>query len=146
MGFDTLSPFLDYADKGSIILCLTSNAGYSDFEKQDISGEPLYIKVARKAVENNKNGNIGLVVGATHPEEAVKVREAAPELPFLMPGIGAQGGDPAKIVSIGKTKLGLPPIVNSSRGIIYAGENSDFAQAAKTAALKTRDILNEYLK
>ena len=146
MGGDTVGVFAEYIDKGVFALCLTSNAGYVDFENRISEGEPIFIHVARKMAEIDVDGNIGLVVGATHPSEAEKVREAAPELPFLMPGIGAQGGDPAAIMKIGTTASGFPPIVNSSRGILYAGNGENFAAASREAAAKTRDKLERYLR
>jgi len=152
MGGDTLKPFIEREDRGVIVLCLTSNPGYVDFEALEFGGKPLFIHVASKAVEWNTRENIGLVVGATHPEEAAKVRQTAPEIPFLMPGIGAQGGDPAFIVKIGFTEFGFPPIVNSSRGILYAGSagsagsGEDFALQARNAAIKVRDTLNKYIE
>ena len=124
LGTDTLSPFLEYTEKGIFVLCLTSNPGYSGMEE---------------------SGSIGLVVGATHPEEARRVRNSAPELPFLMPGIGAQGGDPAVVIDAGTARSGMPPVVNSSRGIIYAGGGADFAEAAHNAARQTRDKLNQFI-
>ncbi len=145
MGGDTLQPFLDYEDRGVIVLCLTSNPGYRDFEALESGGEPLFIHVAKKAVDWNKRENIALVVGATHPGEAARIREAAPEIPFLMPGIGAQGGDPAEIMKIGFTQSGYPPIVNSSRSILYAGSGEDYATQSRQAALATREKLNKYI-
>jgi len=142
MGGDTLQPFLDYEDRGVFVLCLTSNPGYFDFEALESGEEPLFVHVARKAVELNVLYNIGLVVGATHPEEAARVREAAPGLPFLMPGIGAQGGDAAQIMRIGFTGDGFPPIVNSSRGILYAGSDANYAAKSRDAALRVREELN----
>ncbi len=146
MGRDTIEPFTEYVDKGVFALCLTSNPGYIDFENRVSDGEPIFIHIAKRMAGTNSNKNIGLVVGATHPSEAEKVREAAPELPFLMPGIGAQGGDPAAIMKIGTTESGFPPIVNSSRGILYAGSGDDFAVVAGEAAAKTRDKLNMFMK
>ena len=145
MGSDSLMPFFERVERGIFVLCLTSNKGYADFENQKNVKEPLFVSVAKKCANWNSYENIGLVVGATHPEEAAKVRKAAPELPFLMPGIGAQGGDPAKIMKIGVTKSGMPPIVNSSRSILYAGTGNKFAEASRDAALRVRDSLNEYL-
>lgn len=146
LGMDSVEPFIERKDKGIFILCLTSNPGYADFEAMEFDGEPLFVKVAKKSNLSNVNGNIGLVVGATHPEEAERIRAVASEIPFLMPGIGAQGGDPSKIMKIGFTKSGFPPIVNSSRGIIYAGSGVDFADIARESAIKTKDILNENIK
>ncbi len=144
MGADTVETFAAYSDKGIFALCLTSNPGYLDFENRDTGGEPLFIAVARRMAEIDRAGNIGLVVGATHPSEAEKVRAAAPDLPFLMPGIGAQGGDPSAIMRIGMTASGLPPIVNSSRGILFP--EGEFPAACRTAALETRDLLNKYIR
>ena len=145
LGTDTLSPFLEYTEKGIFVLCLTSNPGYSDFEDIRSDGIPLYETVARRLSGMEESGSIGLVVGATHPEEARRVRNSAPELPFLMPGIGAQGGDPAVVIDAGTARSGMPPVVNSSRGIIYAGGGADFAEAAHNAARQTRDKLNQFI-
>ncbi|MCK5832783.1 orotidine-5'-phosphate decarboxylase [bacterium] len=143
MGADTLESFTDRQEKGVFVLCLTSNPGYIDFENLSVKGDPLFIHVARKMAEINRNENIALVVGATHPAEAEKIRNIAPDLPFLMPGIGAQGGDPAMIMKIGKTASGLPPIVNSSRSILYPKDAT--TASTREAALKTRDLLNKYI-
>lgn len=138
MGGDTLEPFLSQKDKGTIILCRTSNPGAVDLQDLKIDGEPLYIKVAKKAYsEWNKNNNILLVVGATYPEELGEIRKVIGDIPFLTPGIGAQGGDVEKAVKAGTTADGNGMIINSSRGIIYA-ENP--AIAAKTL----RDDINQY--
>lgn len=145
MGGDTLQPFLDYEDRGVIVLCLTSNPGYRDFEVLEFGEHQLFIHVAKMAVSWNVRENIALVVGATHPDEAARVREVAPEIPFLMPGIGAQGGNPAEIMKIGFTRSGFPPIVNSSRSILYAGSGGDFTQKARNAAQSTRDKLNKFI-
>jgi len=145
MGGDTLEPFLDRNERGIFILCLTSNPGYTDFENLIAEESPVFVNIARKASGWNAKGNIGLVVGATHPDDAEKVRDAAPELPFLMPGIGAQGGDPARIMKIGFTASGFPPIVNSSRSILYANDGENYAEASRQAALKTRDNLNRFI-
>ncbi|HHS51173.1 MAG TPA: orotidine-5'-phosphate decarboxylase [candidate division Zixibacteria bacterium] len=142
MGGDTLTAFIEREDAGIFVLCLTSNPGYADFENLAVDGEPLFVRVARKMAEIDRHGNIGLVVGATHPSEAEKVRETAPELPFLMPGIGAQGGDPSAIMKIGMTSKGIPPIVNSSRGILYPEQST--IEAVRESAIRTRDMLRRY--
>ena len=151
MGFDTIEPFLRYADKGVILLCRTSNPGGSDWQNQrlaDVPGQPrLYEHLAHLAqTEWNKTGQLGLVVGATFPEEIARVRELAPTLPLLIPGVGAQGGDAVATVRAGwrGTAEGStsPIIVNSSRAVLYASAGEDFAAAARRVALATRDQLN----
>jgi orotidine-5'-phosphate decarboxylase len=146
MGFDSIEPFLDYADKGIFILCRTSNPGAADFQSLRLNSEgreqALYQVVAKKSSEWNKHGNIGLVVGATFPEELKLLRQSYPEMPFLIPGVGAQGGDLKIAVSYGVNSLGGGVIINSSRQILYASRGRDFAQAAASAALKLRDDIN----
>lgn len=143
MGKDSVDPYLAYPDKGEFILCRTSNKGGDDFQMLEVSGVPLYIKVAEKVSEWNINGQMGVVIGATYPEELRKVRAAAPHLTFLVPGIGAQGGDINAAVKAGmnKDKTGL--VINSSRAILYASEQADFAEKARAEALKTRDAINQ---
>lgn len=146
LGFDALDPFLQYADKGVIILCRTSNASAADFQSLDCitpkGTRPLYAVVADKAEEWNTRGNIGLVIGATYPEELKTIRQQHPEMPFLIPGIGAQGGDVALTVKYGGGKNGAKAIINSARQIIYASRGKDFAEAARKAALALRDEIN----
>ncbi len=138
MGGDTLKPFLDQKDKATILLCRTSNPGAIDLQDLVIDGKPLYMHVASKAAnEWNSNSNILLVVGATYPEELKEIRSIIGDIPFLTPGIGAQGGDVEKAVKAGTTEDGTGMIINSSRGIIYA---DDPAIAAKTL----RDEINLY--
>ncbi len=146
MGFDTIEPYLKHTGKGVIVLCRTSNPGGSDLQFLNIApnGEPLYLHVAKLAAQQwNNSGQIGLVVGATFPEEIAKVRSIVGEMPLLIPGIGAQGGDIDATVSAGKItgKPGTGMIINSSRAILYASTGADFAQAARTVALSTRDAL-----
>ncbi len=138
MGGDTLQPFLDQKDKATILLCRTSNPGAVDLQNLLIEGKPLYLHVAQKAAnEWNKNNNIILVVGATYPDELKEIREVIGDMPFLTPGIGAQGGDVEKAVKAGTTPDGNGMIINSSRGIIYA---SNPGEAAKSL----RDEINLY--
>jgi len=145
MGADTLRPFLDREDKGVIILCRTSNPGARDIQDLDSNGKKLYQIVADKAAKEwNDNGNVLLVVGATYPKELSEIRSIVGDMPFLVPGIGAQGGDVEKAVSSGKTQNGAGMIVNSSRGIIYASKRQDFAEAARYAAIILRDEINRY--
>lgn len=159
MGYDSLEPFIEYREKGVFILCRTSNAGSVDFQDLVLSGKsagveggerPLFEVVALRAREWNALGNVGLVVGATYPQELRRVRQLCPQMPLLIPGIGAQGGDPASAVRYGVDARGEKAIISSSRQIIYAylgegGKGGDFAAAARGAALKLRDEINRYL-
>ena len=153
MGFDTIEPYLRYPDKGAIVLCRTSNPGGSDLQNQrlaDLPGQPLlYEHVAALAQNewNQKNGQLCLVVGATFPGEIARVRELAPTLPILIPGIGAQGGDAEATVKAGWRADAAgnttgPIIVSSSRAVLYASAGDDFAAAARRVAQQTRDTLN----
>jgi len=148
LGFDSLEPFIQYTNKGILILCRTSNAGAADFQSLRCETEgdsrPLFEIVALKASEWNIHGNIGLVVGATYPEELRLIRNSHPDMPLLIPGIGAQGGDLASVVRYGVNAKGEGAIINSSRGIIYASPGKDFAQAARQAASSLRDQINYY--
>jgi orotidine-5'-phosphate decarboxylase len=139
LGFDSIEPYLRWPDKGLILLCRTSNPGAAELQGQRLAnGELLFEQVARLAAGPwNASGQIGLVVGATWPAELARVRELAPTLPLLVPGVGAQGGDAAAVV---RAAWGVeaPVAVNSSRAILYAGAGSDFAEAARAAAEVTR--------
>ncbi len=150
LGFDSVEPFIEYSEKGVFILCRTSNAGAVDFQalrcqESETSYRPLFEIVALKASQWNKHGNIGLVVGATYPEELRLIRNSHPDMPILIPGIGAQGGDLAAAVRYGVDARGEKAIINSSRQIIYASRGKDFAQAARQAASSLRDQINSYL-
>ena len=145
MGFDSLEPWLRYPDKGLIVLCRTSNAGGSDLQAERLaSGELLYERIARLVggAWNEGSGQLGLVVGATYPAEIARVRELAPTVPLLIPGIGAQGGDAATTVRMGwRGNAGATTgaiAVNSSRAILYASAGADFQQAARRVAESTR--------
>jgi orotidine-5'-phosphate decarboxylase len=148
LGFDSVEPFLSYKEKGIFILCRTSNKGAADFQslKVELDGEqmPLYQAVAKKSSGWNSNKNIGLVVGATYPDELKILRQTHPEIPFLVPGAGAQGGDIKQVVSYGTDKRRAGLIINSSRQILYAFRDKDFAQAARSAAISLRDEINLY--
>lgn len=144
LGEDSLTPFLEYEDKCCFILCLTSNAGARDFQLQEIEGKPLYKIVAEKVKVWNKKGNCGLVVGATFPEQLKEIREIASGLPILIPGVGAQKGDVGKTVKYGTDKNGELAIINSSRGVIYASSEKDFAEAARREAERLRNEFNLY--
>jgi orotidine-5'-phosphate decarboxylase len=145
MGFDSIEPYLKYEGKGAFLLCRTSNPGGADIQAQrlaSVQGEPLvYEHIARMASGPwNVNGQLGLVVGATYPAEIERVREIAPKLPLLIPGVGAQGGDAQATVKAG-WRSDAPIVVNSSRAILYASSGDDFAQAARSEALRTREAL-----
>ena len=146
LGHDSVLPFLERAGKGVVILCRTSNPGATDF--QDIvasDGLPLYQHVAEVvAREWNANGNCMLVVGATWPEQLHEVRAIVGDLPFLVPGVGAQGGDVEAVVKNAKTADGTGLVVSSSRAILYASSGDDYAEAAATAAQALRDELNAH--
>jgi orotidine-5'-phosphate decarboxylase len=149
MGFDSVQPYLKYHGKGAFLLCRTSNPGGDDLQNQRLSsveGCPLLYEHIAKLAQGpwNLNGQLGLVVGATYPAEIERVRAIAPTLPLLIPGVGAQGGDAVATVRAGWRSQG-PIIVNSSRAILYASQNDDFAQAARRAALATRDTLQQAL-
>ena len=144
MGADTVLPFAEHRDKGVIVLCRTSNPSAADFQDRLIDGEPLYIHVAREAQNAwNKYGNLCLVVGATAPEEMARIRAAAPDLPLLVPGIGAQGGDLEGTVRHGQTSLGRGLMINASRSVIYASDGDDFATAARLEAQTLRDQIQQ---
>ena len=144
LGFDSIEPFIRYQDEGVFILCRTSNRGATDFQNLCTDGLPLYEAVARKAKEWNIYGNIGLVVGATYPDDLKKVRSICPEMPLLIPGIGAQGGDLASTVHYGVDAQGDKAIINVSRQILYASKDKDFAEAARNMAEKIRTQINDY--
>ncbi len=142
MGSDALLPFLKYADRGVIVLCRTSNPGSRELQELvTTAGHKLYEHVALLARDQwNQAGNVMMVLGATFPEELKAVRELCPEMPFLVPGVGAQGGDVEKVVRFGRRASdGYGLIVNSSRGIIYATHDAEFAAAAGRAARDLRD-------
>jgi orotidine-5'-phosphate decarboxylase len=150
MGFDSVQPYLQYPGKGVFLLCRTSNPGGDDFQSQrlaSVDGQPLlYEHIARLAQGPwNLNGQVGLVVGATYPAEIERVRELAPTVPLLIPGVGAQGGDAQATVRAGwrgsDGQTTGPISVNSSRAILYASAGEDFAEAARREALRTRDVL-----
>ena len=143
LGTDSLSPFLTTPDKGTIILCRTSNAGSSEFQSLEIDGEPLYLRVARAAADTwQVTGECALVVGATYPAELAAVRAIVGEMPILVPGIGAQGGDVAAVVNAGRDTNSRGLIINSSRAILYADGSKAFADSARKVAIKTRDEIN----
>ena len=145
MGRDSIDPWLAYSDKGVILLCRTSNPGGSDLQFLDVGGETVYERVARLAAgEWNSSGQIGLVVGATFPAEIARVRTLVGDMPLLVPGIGAQGGDVEATVTAGRTAAGTGLLINSSRAILYAGKDQNFHIAVRAAATETRAQINRY--
>ena len=146
MGADSVSPFLKFDGKWVILLALTSNQGSKDFQfaRQDAE-MPLYEKVMRTAQTWGDDENLMFVVGATHPEKFTEIREIAPDNFLLVPGVGAQGGDLQKLSEYGMNdSVGL--LVNSSRGIIYAGMGEKFAEGVRAAALHLQQQMAEILR
>jgi orotidine-5'-phosphate decarboxylase len=146
LGRDSVEPFLKHADKGVIILCRTSNPGAKDLQDLSVGPEKkLFQHVAETvAKEWNGAGNCMLVVGATYPEELADIRKRVGDLPFLVPGVGAQGGDVAKVMAAGRTAAGTGLVISSSRAILYASSGADFALAARKAATDLRDSINQH--
>ena len=148
MGGDTLAPFLDYAGRGVFVVCRTSNPGSGDFQSLPVTrvnGEqrPLYMEVAARCNEWNVSGGVGLVVGATYAEELRQVRGLCPDLPILIPGIGAQGGDLRASVVNGLDGRGGGILISASRQVIYASKGPNFAERARDAALDLRNRINQ---
>jgi orotidine-5'-phosphate decarboxylase len=143
LGGDALEPFLRYADRGVIVLCRTSNAGARDLQDLDVGGKKLFMVVASLvATRWNGNGNCLLVMGATYPAELAQVRALTGSMPFLVPGVGAQGANIVKAVEKGQSANGTGLIVSSSRAIVHASSGADFASAARAATLALRDAIN----
>ncbi len=147
LGFEALAPFLDYRDKGVIVLCRTSNPGAREVQDMVSGGRKLYQLIAEKAArEWNANDNVLLVVGATYPAELAQVRAIVGEIPILVPGVGAQGGDVAAVLANGATADGAGLIISSSRAVLYAGSGADYADVARSTALQLRDEINRWRK
>jgi orotidine-5'-phosphate decarboxylase len=147
LGREALAPFLERKEKGCIILCRTSNPGAGEFQDLLVDGKPLYMRVAREvSTQWNANGNCLLVVGATYPKELAQLRHLLPMMTFLVPGIGAQGGDIEKTVIGGKNDKGSGMIISTSRAVIFASNGEDFAQKAREEAVKLKDTINLYRK
>ncbi len=146
MGFDSIRPFLDYRDKGTFVLCLTSNPGAMDFQRQEIKNRPLYIHVVRKTVSWNKESNCGLVVGATYPEQLEEIRREAEDMPILIPGVGAQGGDLEKAVRLGTDNFKKTALINVSRSVLYASAEDDFDQAARKVVTGLNEEIDNFRK
>ncbi|MDD5697576.1 MAG: orotidine-5'-phosphate decarboxylase [Victivallaceae bacterium] len=144
LGTDSLKPFLDYTDRGAVILCRTSNPSSGEVQELGCDGETLFERIAVLARDRwNYNRNVLLVIGATFPQELGKIRRLCPDIPFLVPGIGAQGGDVRKVLENGLTADGFGLVINSSRAIIYADNTENFAAAAREAAAQLRRTINE---
>lgn len=144
MGEDSVKPFLKNSHQGAFILALTSNPGARDFQYLKVGGKPLYHHVVIRAKKWNTKKNCGLVVGATRPKELQQIRKLVPDMPILIPGIGAQGGDLKSVVRYGCDRHGQLAIINASRSILYAEAGDNFAPAARQAALALRDAINNY--
>ena len=142
MGTDAVEPFIRYTDRCAFLLCLTSNSGSADFQRLSTEKGLLYQVLAQKAVAWSRTGPCGLVVGATHPGELTQIRALAPDLPFLIPGVGSQGGDAEAVVRHGTDTKGRGILVNASRSILYASDGPDFANAARKATETLREHLN----
>jgi orotidine-5'-phosphate decarboxylase len=143
MGHDSIEPFLQYSDKGIFILCATSNAGFKDIQAWG-QEKPLYQHVAGLVKQWDKNHNCGLVVGATNPDELKTIRALVEDMPILIPGVGAQGGDLEKCVQGGINAKGLRAIINASRSVLYGANDEDFEKAAHNNACSIRDEINRY--
>ncbi len=144
-GLDAIVPYLSYPGRGAFVLCRTSNPGGDALQMIDVGGERLFERVARLVRDEwNTSGQLGLVVGATYPVELARVRAIVGDMPLLVPGIGAQGGDVQAAVQAGQTRIGAGMVINSSRSILYASHGEDFAQAARAAALAARDQINRF--
>lgn len=151
LGRDALQPFLDRTDKGSVILCHTSNPGAGDIQELEVADangidRKLYQHIAARIARDwNANANCALVVGATYPQELADVRRiVGDEMPLLIPGIGAQGGDVAAVVSNGKNSRGTGLMISASRAVLYASSGEDFSEAARNVAKSLRDEINRY--
>jgi orotidine-5'-phosphate decarboxylase len=145
LGSDSLEPFLAYADRGVIVLCRTSNPGSGDLQDLDTGGRKLFEVVAQLAAGRwNSRGNCALVVGATYPRELARVRALTGDMPFLVPGVGAQGGDVQAVVTNGQTAAGDGLMVSSSRAILYAASDDTWIQAARAATRSLRDRINQF--
>lgn len=146
-GREALQPFLDQKEKGIIVWCKTSNPGAEEFQDLLTEGKPLYQVVAEHVANQwNQNDNCGVVVGATYPQELANVRQIVGDMPILIPGIGAQGGEIERTVRAGVDETGGNAIINAGRSIIFASAGNDFAEKAREEAQKLRDEINQFRK
>ncbi len=142
LGKEAVQPFLDCADRGIFVLVRTSNPGAAEFQDLIVDGEPLYMRVAKNVAATwNENGNCGVVVGATYPNELSDVRNAVGEMPILIPGVGAQGGDARKAYTLGKNSRGEGVIISVARSVIFASADDNFADAARNATRVVVDAI-----
>jgi len=142
MGYDSIRPFLDYTGKGAFILCLTSNTGSRDFQLMHVVGKPIYMYVAEKVAYWNKESNLGLVAGATHPKQLGDIRSEAGDMPILIPGVGAQGGSLEEATRNGTNNFKSPALINVSRSVLYASSGPDFAEAARKEVIRLNELIN----
>nr|MBC8478592.1 orotidine 5'-phosphate decarboxylase [bacterium] len=143
MGYDSLEPFLAYTERGVFVLVLTSNPGAADFQLLETARGPLYLQILQKVLEWNQQDNLGAVVGATHPAMLKGIRELAPDLPLLLPGIGSQGGDLEATVAGAAPTAHAPFLVNVSRAVLYPQGTGDFQQLVRAQAEHYRDSINQ---
>jgi orotidine-5'-phosphate decarboxylase len=134
LGWDSLAPFFDRPGKGVLVLCRTSNPGASQLQDLEVNGEPLYLRVAREALQQPSNGSVGLVLGAAHPRSIERVRNLSSQAVLLLVGVGAQGGTVGDALNVGASEHGQNALVGVSREILYASSDATFAKAARTAA------------
>lgn len=146
LGYDSIEPFIRSDHNCAFVLALTSNEGSNDFQRLIIHGRPLYEKIVQSTLKWNTKGNIGLVVGATHPAELKPIRDLAPSMPILIPGIGKQGGDLESAIRFGCSNDGALAIINASRSVLYASTGKDFADAARAEALQLRTQMQQFRK
>lgn len=144
MGFDSVEPFLKDETRGVFLLALTSNPGSKDFQRLKVSTKPLFQKIVAAARRWNTRGNIGLVVGATHPRELKAIRKTASSMPILIPGVGRQGGDLKSAVVYGCTKSGRGAVIHAGRSVVYASRGSDYATAARAEAVNLRNRIRSF--
>ena len=145
LGGDSIEPFLRHPGGGVFVLCRTSNPGSGDFQSLVVDGRPLYQHVAERVAHKwQQIGDCGLVVGATYPAELAAVRAIVGDLPLLVPGVGAQGGDVSATVGAGCDAQGFGMVINSSRAVLYASSGDDFAEAAREVAITTRDEIRTH--
>jgi orotidine-5'-phosphate decarboxylase len=142
MGYDSIRPFLEYKDKGAFILCLTSNPGSHDFQFLHVLNKPVYMYVAEKVAYWDKEQNLGLVVGATHPEQLTDIRKVSGNVPILIPGVGAQGGSLEQAVLGGTDNFKKLALINVSRTVLYASPEEDFDKAARTEVEKLNGVIS----
>jgi orotidine-5'-phosphate decarboxylase len=144
MGRDSIEPFFRSPEHGVFVLALTSNPGAKDLQYLKTGGKPLYEQVVARVKRWNTNNNLGLVAGATRPAQLKRIRTLAPRLPLLIPGVGAQGGDLKRAVQYGCDADGFLAVINAGRNVIYASAGTNFAEAARAAAMTMRDQINHY--